>query len=122
MADPLALILTPANLSTAIVAVNFLAFAAFGLDKAKAEAGKRRIPEADLLTLALLGGTPGAYAGRALFRHKTRKQPFSARFTASPGCRRLLSSGGSAGLSPASAKPPSSAEEGPSSAPAAAGA
>ena len=26
--------------------------------------------------LALLGGSPGAYAGRVLFRHKTRKQPF----------------------------------------------
>jgi uncharacterized membrane protein YsdA (DUF1294 family) len=25
-----------------------------------------------------LGGTIGAYAGRALFRHKTRKQPFSS--------------------------------------------
>ncbi|ODS99888.1 MAG: hypothetical protein ABS49_07085 [Erythrobacter sp. SCN 62-14] len=24
------------------------------------------------------GGIGGAYAGRALFRHKTRKQPFSA--------------------------------------------
>lgn len=28
--------------------------------------------------LAMLGGTGGAYAGRALFRHKTRKQPFSS--------------------------------------------
>jgi uncharacterized membrane protein YsdA (DUF1294 family) len=25
-----------------------------------------------------LGGSIGAYAGRALFRHKTRKQPFSS--------------------------------------------
>jgi uncharacterized membrane protein YsdA (DUF1294 family) len=40
---------------------------------------RRRIAESTLLTLALLGGTPGAYAGRALFRHKTRKQPFSRR-------------------------------------------
>lgn len=32
-----------------------------------------------MLALALLGGTPGAYAGRRLFRHKTRKQPFSDR-------------------------------------------
>jgi uncharacterized membrane protein YsdA (DUF1294 family) len=31
-----------------------------------------------LLTWAFLGGTFGAYAGRALFRHKTRKQPFSS--------------------------------------------
>jgi uncharacterized membrane protein YsdA (DUF1294 family) len=35
------------------------------------------VQETTLLLLALLGGTAGAYAGRALFRHKTRKQPFS---------------------------------------------
>ena len=70
-------IFTPANLATAFVALNFVAFAAFGFDKAAAEAGRRRIAEATLLGWAFLGGTPGAYAGRALFRHKTRKQPFS---------------------------------------------
>lgn len=32
--------------------------------------------ESTLLWLALLDGSPGAYAGRAAFRHKTRKQPF----------------------------------------------
>jgi uncharacterized membrane protein YsdA (DUF1294 family) len=32
-----------------------------------------------LLTWAFLGGIIGAYAGRAAFRHKTRKQPFSSR-------------------------------------------
>ena len=46
-------------------------------DKAKAEAGAWRISEGTLLNLAFFGGTAGAYAGRALFRHKTRKQPFS---------------------------------------------
>ena len=35
-----------------------------------------------MLTLAFLGGTLGAYAGRALFRHKTRKQPFGANLLA----------------------------------------
>ena len=60
-----------------VIAMNFVAFAAFGIDKAKAEAGARRISEATLLGWAFLGGTPGAYAGRAAFRHKTRKQPFS---------------------------------------------
>ena len=59
------------------IAVNFVAFAAFGIDKAFAEAGRWRISESTLLGWAFLGGTPGAYAGRALFRHKTRKQPFS---------------------------------------------
>ena len=69
-------IATPANIATALIAVNFLAFAAFGIDKARAENGAWRISEATLLQLAFFGGTPGAYAGRALFRHKTRKQPF----------------------------------------------
>jgi uncharacterized membrane protein YsdA (DUF1294 family) len=59
------------------IAVNFVAFVSFGIDKAFAEAGSWRISEATLLGWAFLGGTPGAYAGRALFRHKTRKQPFS---------------------------------------------
>ncbi|QDH33795.1 DUF1294 domain-containing protein [Porphyrobacter sp. YT40] len=67
---------SPANIATALIAMNFLAFAAFGIDKAKAERGAWRISEAALLNLAFFGGTPGAYAGRALFRHKTRKQPF----------------------------------------------
>ncbi|MDP4538312.1 DUF1294 domain-containing protein [Qipengyuania sp. DY56-A-20] len=75
--DPLAL-LTPANIATYLIASNFVAFAAFGVDKMLAEAGARRISEATLLQLAFIGGTPGAYAGRRLFRHKTRKQPFSS--------------------------------------------
>ena len=71
--------LTPANTVTALIAMQFLAFAAFGIDKIKAEAGHWRVQESTLLMLALLGGTGSAYAGRALFRHKTRKQPFSRR-------------------------------------------
>ena len=74
----LADLLTPANIATAIIAMNFFAFAAFGIDKARAERGAWRISEGTLLRLAFFGGTPGAYAGRALFRHKTRKQPFCA--------------------------------------------
>ena len=77
MPEPFASILTPANLAATLIALNFLAFAAFGIDKAKAERGKRRIAESRLLLLAFLGGTPGAYAGRAAFRHKTRGGPFS---------------------------------------------
>lgn len=74
----LAPLLAPANLATYLVAINFAAFAAFGIDKMLAEARAWRISEAKLLGLALLGGSPGAYAGRHLFRHKTRKQPFSS--------------------------------------------
>ncbi len=71
--------LTPTNIATALIAINFIAFAAFGLDKAKARRGQYRIAESTLLLFAVLGGTLGAYAGRALFRHKTRKQPFVGR-------------------------------------------
>ncbi|QDM40878.1 DUF1294 domain-containing protein [Altererythrobacter sp. TH136] len=61
----------------ALGAINLAAFSSFGVDKRRAEAGLRRIPERTLLSLAFWGGTPGAYAGRHVFRHKTRKQPFS---------------------------------------------
>ena len=66
------------HLIEALSAMNFCAFAAFGLDKARAESGAWRIRESTLLWLALLGGSPGAWAGRSAFRHKTRKQPFNA--------------------------------------------
>lgn len=60
-----------------LVAVNLLTVLSFRHDKRCAVAGLRRIPESNLLTLALLGGTPGALLARQWFRHKTRKQPFS---------------------------------------------
>ena len=59
------------------VAINAVAIAAFAQDKAKAIRGERRIREADLLLLATIGGSPGAFWARQRFRHKTRKQPFS---------------------------------------------
>jgi uncharacterized membrane protein YsdA (DUF1294 family) len=61
----------------ALVVINLLTALLFWDDKQRAIAGRRRIREADLLTLALVGGTPGAFAARHWFRHKTRKQPFS---------------------------------------------
>lgn len=70
-ADPVLLV------ALVLLVHNLLTFAAFGLDKAAARAGRWRVPEAQLLLFALIGGTPGAFAGRAVFRHKTRKQPFS---------------------------------------------
>jgi uncharacterized membrane protein YsdA (DUF1294 family) len=35
------------------------------------------VSEGNLLALAAIGGTPGAFLARHLFRHKTRKQPFT---------------------------------------------
>ena len=63
----------------ALCLVNLLTVWRFADDKARAVAGVRRIPEADLLMLAAIGGTPGAFFARHRFRHKTRKQPFSTR-------------------------------------------
>ena len=71
-------LLTPTNLTAAFLALNLLTFAMFGIDKAKARAGAWRVAETTLLMLAFFGGTLGAYAGRAVFRHKTRKQPFNS--------------------------------------------
>lgn len=72
----------PANIAVALIALNFATFAAFGIDKSRAENGQWRIQESTLLGMALLGGTVGAWSGRRAFRHKTRKQPFNSELTA----------------------------------------
>ena len=53
------------------------AFAMYGVDKRQAELGGWRVPEELLHGLALVGGVIGAWAGRAVFRHKTRKPVFT---------------------------------------------
>ena len=78
MIESLLALLTPLNIVYYLIAINLAAFTAFGVDKMLAEAQRRRISEATLLRLAFFGGTPGAYVARPLFRHKTRKQPFSS--------------------------------------------
>jgi uncharacterized membrane protein YsdA (DUF1294 family) len=51
-------------------------FAMYGIDKRQAGTGGWRVPEAVLHGLALVGGVVGAWAGRAVFRHKTQKPVF----------------------------------------------
>ena len=60
-----------------LLAVNLVTLLVWRHDKQRAIAGGRRTREADLLGLALIGGTPGALLARRALRHKTRKQPFS---------------------------------------------
>ena len=60
-----------------LVSVNVLAFAAFGVDKARAQRGAWRISEKALMLLAIVGGSLGALAGMYVFHHKTRKPLFS---------------------------------------------
>ena len=59
-----------------LVLVNLHTFTAFWFDKRAALRGTWRTPESSLLMGAFLGGTPGAFLARRVFRHKTRKQPF----------------------------------------------
>jgi uncharacterized membrane protein YsdA (DUF1294 family) len=70
-----------------VVVVNACTVVCFWQDKARAVAGERRIRESDLLGLALIGGSPGAFAARHLFRHKTRKEPFSTQLMLIAACQ-----------------------------------
>ena len=59
------------------VAINLVAFLAYGLDKQKAKQNRWRIPERVLLGLAAVGGSVGAFMGMRAFHHKTKKLKFS---------------------------------------------
>lgn len=60
-----------------LAVLNLYTMLRYWQDKRRAMAGERRIPENNLLGLALIGGSPGAFVACHLFRHKTRKEPFS---------------------------------------------
>lgn len=61
----------------ALLLINARTAHLFWQDKRYAREGHRRVPESSLLMMAAIGGTPGAFIARQMFRHKTRKQPFS---------------------------------------------
>ena len=58
------------------VLVNLIAFIMYGVDKKKAIKHKWRIPEHDLILVAVLGGSIGALLGMKAFRHKTKHPKF----------------------------------------------
>lgn len=60
--------------------INITLFLAYGYDKQAAKKGKWRIRENSLHAMALLGGTPAAFLGGRVFRHKTRKTSFRILF------------------------------------------
>lgn len=64
----------------ALVGINLATFVLFGYDKSIAGGRKLRVPEALLLLLTFLGGTPAALVARPYFRHKTRKTSFRLAF------------------------------------------
>ena len=59
------------------ICMSIAAFIAFARDKRLAQTGARRIPETTLLSLAILGGSPGALLGMLFCHHKTQKPPFA---------------------------------------------
>ena len=69
-------------LYAALAGVNLLLFVLMGADKHRAKAGARRIPEATLFFLAVLGGSAGGILGMLAFRHKTRRKLFTLGFPA----------------------------------------
>ena len=65
-------LLWPYYYFTWVMAISVVTFAFYGLDKglAKAQRATVRIPELVLNLLTVGGGTPGAWLGRTVFRHK----------------------------------------------------
>lgn len=59
-----------------LLAINLLAFLAFGADKRKARKGQWRTPESTLLALAIVGGSVGAWVGMKVWHHKTLHPKF----------------------------------------------
>ncbi|GAB4540065.1 MAG: hypothetical protein Kow0063_29520 [Anaerolineae bacterium] len=66
-----------------LVAASVITFLLYGYDKGQARLGGLRVPELVLHGLALLGGFPGGWLGRAVFRHKTRRLAFTGVLIAS---------------------------------------
>lgn len=59
-----------------LLIINALAFMLMCIDKQKAKKHAWRIPEAVLLSIAVLGGSIGTMAGMEIFRHKTKHRRF----------------------------------------------
>ena len=63
-----------------LIAVTPITLLTYGYDKVVSGSGRTRVPESVLLALTFAGGTAGALIAMALFRHKTVKMGFRAKF------------------------------------------
>lgn len=66
-----------------LAVLSVITFILYGFDKARSKTRGRRVPEAYLHWFSLLGGFPGGWLGRSIFRHKTRKGAFALILTLS---------------------------------------
>ena len=55
-----------------ILLINIIGFWIMRYDKRMSQRKRRRIPEARLFLIALLGGATGIFAGMRIFHHKTK--------------------------------------------------
>jgi len=62
------------------ICLNLITIIVYYLDKRAAIQKRRRVSEATLHLLALVGGWPGAILAQQLFRHKTQKRSFKMVF------------------------------------------
>ena len=65
--------------AVALLVINLMTYSAFAWDKRRAAQSGQRVPEATLLQLALIGGSPAAKLAQRRLRHKTHKMPFARR-------------------------------------------
>lgn len=59
-----------------LTVINLVTFFVYGMDKMKAKKKRWRITESTLLTLAVAGGSIGAWVGMSFWNHKTRHKKF----------------------------------------------
>lgn len=60
-----------------LVLINGVTWLVYGWDKWKAARGGWRVPERNLILLAIIGGSAGALLAMVFFRHKTRHVKFT---------------------------------------------
>ena len=59
-----------------LVTINVATFFVYGIDKWKAKQSMWRVRETALISLAILGGSIGAWLGMRAWHHKTRHKKF----------------------------------------------
>lgn len=59
-----------------LLIINIITFIIYGYDKYKAKKNKWRIPETNLLLIAAIGGSIGAWIGMRFWHHKTMHKKF----------------------------------------------